>query len=66
MERSVARFSFKEALAQLPRGAPLGVEILAAHGITAKRASALVRLGWLLRLGRGAYALPGDTLHRDG
>jgi hypothetical protein len=24
-----------------------------------------VRSGWLLRLGRGAYALPGDTLQRD-
>lgn len=65
MERSAARFSFKEALAQLPRGAPLGMEILAAHGITAKRASALVRSGWLLRLGRAAYGLPGDTLQRD-
>ena len=65
MERFAARFSFKEALAQLPRGAPLGMEILAAHGITAKRASALVRSGWLLRLGRGAYGLPGDTLQRD-
>ncbi len=65
MERSAARFSFKEALAQLPRGGPLGMEILAAHGITAKRASALVRSGWLLRLSRGAYGLPGDTLQRD-
>ena len=65
MERVAARFSFKEPLAQLPRGGPLGVEILTAHGITAKRASALVRSGWLLRLGRGAYRLPGDTLHRD-
>ena len=65
MERSVARVSFKEAPAQLPRGAPLWVDILAAHGITAKRASALVRSGWLLRLGRGAYALPGDTLQGD-
>lgn len=65
MERSAARFSFKEALAQVPRGGPLGMEILATHGITAKRASALVRSGWLLRLGRGAYGLPGDTLQRD-
>jgi hypothetical protein len=65
MERSAARFSFKEVLAQLPRGTPLGMERLAAHGITAKRASALVRSGWLQRLGRGAYQLPGDTLNRD-
>lgn len=65
MERSAARFSFKEPLARLPRGGPLGKEVLSAHGITAKRASALVRSGWLLRLGRGAYGLPGDTLQRD-
>ena len=65
MKRSVARFSFKEALAQLPRGGPLGLELLAAHGITAKHASALLRSGWLQRLGRGAYSLPGDELNRD-
>jgi hypothetical protein len=41
------------------------MEVLAAHGITAKRASALVRSGGLLRLARGAYGLPGDTLQRD-
>ena len=65
LERFAARFSFKEALAQLPHGGPLGIELLAAHGITAKRASALARSGWLLRLGGGAYGLPGDTLQRD-
>jgi hypothetical protein len=65
MERSAARFSFREALAQLPRGAPLGIELLGAHGITTNRASALARSGWLLRLGRGAYGLPGDALQRD-
>jgi len=65
MAGAAARFSFKEALAQLPRGAPLGVELLAAHGITAKRASALAQSGWLQRLGRGAYQLPGDTLNRE-
>ena len=65
MERHAARFSFKEALKQLPRGCPLGVELLVAHEITAKRASALVRSGWLQRLGRGDYGLPGDTLQRD-
>ena len=65
MMRSVVRYSFKEALAHLPRGGPLGLDLLAAHGITAKHASALVRSGWLLRLGRGAYGLPGDTLQRE-
>jgi hypothetical protein len=65
MERPAARFSFKEALAQLPRGAPLGVDILSAHGVSAKRASALAQSGWLQRLGRGAYQLPGDTLNHE-
>ena len=65
MMRSVVRYSFKEALAHLPRGGPLGLDLLAAHGITAKHASALVSSGWLLRLGRGAYGLPGDTLQRE-
>jgi len=65
MMRCVVRYSFKEALAHLPRGGPLGLDLLAAHGITAKHASALVRSGWLQRLGRGAYSIPGDTLQRD-
>jgi hypothetical protein len=65
MERSISRFSFKEALALLPRGGPLGLSQLAAHGITAKHASALARSGWLQRLGRGAYGLPGDELNRE-
>ena len=65
MEGFVARYSFKWVLAQLPRGTPLGTEILSAHGISAKRASALVQSGWLQRLGRGAYQLPGDTLNRE-
>lgn len=65
MERTADRFSFKVVLAELPRGGPLGVDLLAAHGVTTKRASALVRSGWLQRLGRGAYQIPGDPLQRD-
>jgi hypothetical protein len=59
-------FSFKAALAQLPRGEPLGVDLLAKHGVSASRASALARSGWLVHLARGVYMLPGDTLTRDG
>ena len=33
--------------------------------MTAYRASALARSGWLVHLGRGAYMLPGDMLTRD-
>lgn len=65
MQGKAARFSFKQALAELPRGGPLGVELLASHGITPKHASALVRSNWLQRLGRGAYMLPGDQLNRE-
>lgn len=65
MERTADPVSFKMVLARLPRGCPLGVDLLAAHGVSTKRASALARSGWLQRLGRGAYQLPGDTLDRD-
>lgn len=34
-------------------------------GALIQHASALVRSGWLQRLGRGAYSLPGDELNRD-
>jgi len=57
--------SFKSVLARLPRGAPLSTALLQEHGVTAYRASALARSGWLVHLGRGAYMLPGDTLLRD-
>lgn len=66
MASTQEKFSFKTALAQLPRGEPLGVDLLAKHGVTAFRASALARSGWLVHLARGVYMLPGDTLTRDG
>jgi Transcriptional regulator, AbiEi antitoxin N-terminal domain len=37
-----------------------------ARGVSAFRALALARSGWLIHLGRDAYMLPGDTLTRDG
>lgn len=66
MERINASFSFKQVLAEIPRGEPLSTAALQAHGVSAFRASALARSGWLTHLGRGAYMLPGDTLTRDG
>lgn len=39
---------------------------LQARGLSAFRASALARSGWLVHLARGVYMLPGDTLTRDG
>jgi hypothetical protein len=59
-------FSFKQVLAVLPRGEPLALSVLATHGVNAFRASSLTRSGWLVRLARGVYMLPGDTLTRDG
>ena len=66
METNNDTFSFKEVLAELPRGEPLSTAGLQARGVSAFRASALARSGWLTHLGRGAYMLPGDTLTRDG
>lgn len=35
---------------------------LAAHGVDAKAASYYARTGWLVRVGHGVYALPGDEV----
>jgi Transcriptional regulator, AbiEi antitoxin, Type IV TA system/Transcriptional regulator, AbiEi antitoxin N-terminal domain len=59
-------FSFKRVLSKLPRGEPLSTAALLTYGVSAFRASALARAGWLTHLGRGVYMLPGDTLTRDG
>lgn len=66
MKTTRENFSFKDVLAELPRGEPLGVQLLAKYGVSAFRASALARSGWLIHLARGVYMLPGDTLTRDG
>lgn len=58
--------SFKALLASLPRGEPLSTAALQTRGLSAFRASALARSGWLVHLARGVYMLPGDTLTRDG
>lgn len=65
MKSTNDNFSFKNVLAKLPRGEPLGTAMLAQFGVSAYRASALARSGWLTHLARGVYMLPGDTLTRD-
>ena len=50
----------------LPRGEPLSTAALQARGLSAFRASALARSGWLTHLARGVCMLPGDALTRDG
>ena len=66
MESTSKTISFKLLLAGFPRGAPLSTAALQARGVSAFRASALARSGWLVHLARGAYMLPGLTLTRDG
>lgn len=66
MDSISAPVSFKALLASLPRGEPLSTVALQARGLSAFRASALARSGWLVHLARGVYMLPGDTLTRDG
>jgi hypothetical protein len=56
---------FREQLSSLPRGAPISLERLTDAGLTAKSVARLSADGWLKRLGRGVYLLPGDTLDRD-
>lgn len=52
----------KGLLRLVPRGVPLDVAALAHHGVDAKAASFYVRSGWLVRVGHGVYALPGDEV----
>ncbi len=66
MKSTIDSVSFKTLLADLPRGEPLSTADLGARGLSAFRASALARSGWLVHLARGVYMLPGDTLTRDG
>ncbi len=66
MAHNERKFSFKEVLAELPRGEPLSTAALRECGVSEFRASDLARSGWLTHLGRGVYMLPGDTLSRDG
>jgi hypothetical protein len=47
---------------RLPPGAPLTSKDLAAMGISADLAVHYVRSGWLLRLARGVYCRPNETL----
>ena len=47
---------------ETPSGAPLTSEDLAALGISADLAVHYVRAGWLVRLARGVFCRPNDTL----
>jgi hypothetical protein len=56
---------FRQALPSLPRGTPLSTQLLRDRGLTAKQVGRLAENGWLRRLGRGVYLLPGDELNRE-
>jgi hypothetical protein len=49
----------------LPRGSPLTTQWLRDRGLAAQQVARLAEAGWLTRLGRGIYLLPGDQLNRD-
>lgn len=57
--------TFRRLLAELPRGAPISNVALTSRGLSANAVVRLVSAGWLQRLGRGVYILPGDKLERD-
>ena len=57
-----AQNPIKRLLHEMPRGTPFGIEELARHGADARLASFYARSGWLVRLGQGVYALPGDEI----
>ena len=58
-------FLFRQVLASTPRGTPLSTQLFADRGLSAKQVARLAEGGWLSRLGRGVYLLPGDELNRD-
>jgi hypothetical protein len=49
----------------MPRGTPLTTKWLSEKGLAAQQVARLAESGWLTRLGRGIYLLPGDQLNRE-
>ncbi len=56
---------FRKLLPEIPRGTPLTSGWLSERGLNAQQVARLAQSGWLTRLGRGAFLLPGDQLDRD-
>ncbi len=50
----------------MPRAAPFDLEDLRQLGISAQTASHYAKEGWLVRIGHGVYAFPGDELTPHG
>jgi hypothetical protein len=66
MTRSGSGSIIKRLQTSAPRGRPLDSGDLAGYGVSSDLAYFYAKSGWLERLARGAYALGGDTLSRDG
>lgn len=62
MERTSRPSPIRQLLHGVSRGTPLDLADLAEHGVDAKAASFYARKGWLVRVGQGVYALPGDEV----
>lgn len=59
------RGKLKHLIASARPGVPLRIDDLARAGISPDLAIYYARSGWLDRLGRGVYALPGEPLRRE-
>lgn len=63
--RATPSLLFRKLLPEVPRGTPLTTQWLSERGLAAQQVARLAGSGWLTRLGRGIYLLPGDQLDRD-
>ncbi len=62
----VARHSVLRRLqTEVPRGAPVGSDRLAALGVSSALAHHYLKSGWLNRLGRGVFQFPNDELRQS-
>ena len=50
----------KRLQAELPRGGPFDLPVLARFGVSPQLAAQYAEAGWLVRLGHGVYAFPND------
>ncbi len=64
MDGNPRNFLIKRLYSKLPRGAPFGLSTLNRLEISAKQAAQYVQNEWLVRIGQGVYAFPGDKLYR--
>lgn len=65
MVRTTPSLLFRRLLPEVPRGTPLTTRWLSERGLAAQQVARLAAGGWLTRLGRGVYLLPGDQLNRE-